>query len=487
MFLTDNISFLLCSLFFWYAIITCYEKPMVIVVPSYNNSQWYTRNLDSICAQRYTNYRVIYIDDYSSDYTADLVQQYVTEKKLKSRFNVQKNTQHMGALYNHYRAVMTCMNDEIIVQLDGDDWFAHEDVLNVINQAYQDENIWLTYGQYTTYPQSEKGVGTLIHPNVVKNNTFREYAWVTTALRTFYAGLFKQIKLEDLLYNGLFFQTSCDLAFMFPMIEMCGGHFKFIADVVYIYNQTLSNDFKINRESQLLFDKLIRAKKRYSPLTMPPYVSDITEEFADLIIFSQNPEKLLLSLSRIMRYVSGIHNIYIFYQVDNSTQKKYAVLKDIWREITFHQVTHSFKDTLLKVLDESTEHYILIADDAVLVEEFVDVKKTIFWLKQTQAYCFCLALGKNVIEDQRQPPLFQIIDDVYFWQLCRAEEQWLFVHNYLMTVFNKNRVKDIFNSLEFRNAQELLHDWQALPIDADKVALCYEEKKVKNTECNNSI
>jgi hypothetical protein len=34
-------------------------KPMAIVIPSYNNRQWYRQNLASVCAQAYDNFRAI--------------------------------------------------------------------------------------------------------------------------------------------------------------------------------------------------------------------------------------------------------------------------------------------------------------------------------------------------------------------------------------------------------------------------------------------
>ena len=45
----------------------------VIVIPSYNNAQWYKRNLDSVFAQTYKNFSVIYLDDCSPDGTGQLV------------------------------------------------------------------------------------------------------------------------------------------------------------------------------------------------------------------------------------------------------------------------------------------------------------------------------------------------------------------------------------------------------------------------------
>src|SRR3990170_5070953 len=49
------------------------EKRMVIVIPSYNNGEWCLRNLISAFSQNYTNYRIIYIDDCSTDNTYNQV------------------------------------------------------------------------------------------------------------------------------------------------------------------------------------------------------------------------------------------------------------------------------------------------------------------------------------------------------------------------------------------------------------------------------
>ena len=53
------------------------EKNFVFIVPSYNNSEWYIKNISSIFNQNYSNYRVIYIDDASTDNTGTLVKNFV--------------------------------------------------------------------------------------------------------------------------------------------------------------------------------------------------------------------------------------------------------------------------------------------------------------------------------------------------------------------------------------------------------------------------
>ena len=54
---------------------------------------------------------------------------------------------------------------------------------------------------------------------------------------------------------------------MFPMLEMAGGRFAFIDQILYIHNQANPlNDFKVKRKQQAHFEQLIRNAPRYQPL-----------------------------------------------------------------------------------------------------------------------------------------------------------------------------------------------------------------------------
>jgi glycosyltransferase involved in cell wall biosynthesis len=252
------------------------EKPIVVIIPSYNNSRYCDWNLSSVFQQKYRNYRVVYIDDCSTDNTYDLVmatikkydtQPKLTQSKLVDRIHVIRNTKNQGALANIYTACHATEDHEIIVTLDGDDAFAHADVLTTINCAYHDSNVWLTYGQYTEYPEGWLGICHAIPETVIASNAYRSYEWVTSHLRTYYAWLFKCIKKEDLMHDNFFYSATADLAIMFPMLEMAGGRFKFIDQVLYIHNQENPlNDFKLKRNKQAYFERIIRNANRYQPL-----------------------------------------------------------------------------------------------------------------------------------------------------------------------------------------------------------------------------
>ena len=246
------------------------EKPFVVVIPSYNNKDWYPSNLDSVLKQKYQNYRVLYLDDASTDGTGSLVQDYLLENDPAHKVTLIQNKERVGALENIYRAVWMCEPSEIVVTVDGDDWLHNDQALAFLNEIYSDPAVWMTYGQYISYPTGD-GFGSQQLPGwVIESNSYRSYDWVTTHLRTFYAGLFQKINKEDLLYDGKFFPVTWDLAFMFPMLEMSGPHSRFISSLLYVYNvATPLSDNKLHRELQRHLDTVIRAKNSYVPIEKP--------------------------------------------------------------------------------------------------------------------------------------------------------------------------------------------------------------------------
>lgn len=246
------------------------EKPFVIIIPSYNNALFYEKNLHSVLNQNYQNYRVIYIDDASPDGTGNLVQDYLNENDIDHRVTLIQNQTRIKALANKYKGAWLCRPDEIIVDLDGDDWLVHENVLSYLNMIYADPDIWVTYGQFVYYPCGTPGWAAEVPNHIIQENAFREYSWVTTALRTFYAGLFQKITREDLLLNGDFFPMAGDLAYMFPICEMAGFHSRFIPETLYVYNITTTiNDVVTNPDYQMRLGWSIRERKKYKPIERP--------------------------------------------------------------------------------------------------------------------------------------------------------------------------------------------------------------------------
>lgn len=243
-------------------------KKFVIIIASYNNSQWYERNLASVLSQEYESYRVIYVDDCSPDSTGRLVEEYLAKNDPRGLVKLIRNTERVGAMENIYNAVHSCADDEVIVSCDGDDFLAHSGVLVRLDREYSDPNVWMTYGQYRSHPDMAIGCSRQIPSNVIEANAFRQYGWCSSHLRTFYTWLFKRIKKEDLMgQDGKFFAMGWDVAFQLPMLEMSGHRAKFIPDVLYMYNVANPiNDSKVNIQLQQGIEKIVRNGKKYSRL-----------------------------------------------------------------------------------------------------------------------------------------------------------------------------------------------------------------------------
>ena len=231
----------------------------VILIPSYQNRAWCEKNLLSALDQNYSNFRVVYVDDCSTDGTADEIERILSEHDKKNKVTLIRNNERCFMVGNVYNIVHCCDDDEIVITLDGDDWLANNNVLSRVNREYNKSDVWITYGQFKSYPENDPGCSCEIPKHIIDNGLFRRYRWCSSHLRTYYAWLFKMIRKEDLMHNGEWIKTAGDLAIMFPMLEMAGPRQSFISDILYIYNhESPINDDKVNRQMQINMEMRIR-------------------------------------------------------------------------------------------------------------------------------------------------------------------------------------------------------------------------------------
>src|SRR5258708_40212815 len=87
------------------------KRPIVVVVCSYNNEKWSKNTLDSIFTQEYDNFRLIIVDDCSTDNNATVIQNYIDKHDLKDRVTFIQNTQRCRKLFNLYRVLYHCNDD----------------------------------------------------------------------------------------------------------------------------------------------------------------------------------------------------------------------------------------------------------------------------------------------------------------------------------------------------------------------------------------
>lgn len=240
-----------------------------VIVTTFNSERWIAKCLKSIRSQTIQDFNCVFVDDASTDNTYKVASDTVDNDR---RFKVLTNQVNMKQMRSINRGIMELRpkDQDVIVQIDGDDWLKHEKVLERVQREYN-SGAWLTYGQFE-YSASERAGPCGIYPlEILKNRAFREYEWIGSHLKTFRYFLFKRIDSKDFLDSKEKWLTSAaDMAFMFPMLEMAGTHIAFIPDVLYVYNQAnpLGRN-KIASRDQKRCDGIIRAKQRY-PLSNEP-------------------------------------------------------------------------------------------------------------------------------------------------------------------------------------------------------------------------
>jgi len=241
-----------------------------IIVPAYNAEKWAKTLVKSVKNQEYSNFECYIGDDMSTDSTLKRFKKYVGDD---SRFAIVANTEKKYALKNIHDLILESnpKPEDVLVILDGDDWFTTRYVLSKLDQYYTSKDCNLTYGSFVECPLGEIGKEASEYPeDVVKNNAYRLDTWRASHLKTFKFKLWKKINVDDLKdTTGDFYEMSYDQAMMLPMLEMAGEKALYIPEALYVYN-TINplavNKTRAEKQHKLMLE--IRAKKPYNRLNL---------------------------------------------------------------------------------------------------------------------------------------------------------------------------------------------------------------------------
>ena len=236
---------------------------MIILTTSFNCEKFIERCLYSIMSQSFKDFKCYITDDLSTDNTVSLIKKTIQND---SRFTLIENTKKLYQPGNYDQVIrgLNMDEDEICVEVDGDDWLPNSKVFEKIRDVYEKEDVWMTSGSFK-YHDGRPGFAN----PPVKYTEIRKQTFTLSHLRTWKSWLWKKIKEEDLKdEKGDYWSVAGDLAFMFPMLEMSGPeHYRFLPDILYIYNESNPiNDHKVNMGNVIQTVNKIRNKKEYSKI-----------------------------------------------------------------------------------------------------------------------------------------------------------------------------------------------------------------------------
>jgi glycosyltransferase involved in cell wall biosynthesis len=244
------------------------QNRFVIISTVYNKSKWVRFNVNSIKQQSYNNYVVVYGYDESTD---DTLEHLTAAVENDPNFLIYHNPNpgcflncFMGT-YKHLKEIGKIEPDDIIVEIDGDDWLLHPFVLQYLNQVYQNDNTWMTYGQYIHYPSGELGGHYNLHldSQVDATNSYRQHTFPYSHLKTYKAFLLDKINDTDLIdpATGNYFNAAADFALCMPLVEMAGKSRIFRVDEpLYVYN--VSTDLESETNNRVNLQKEVEQRIR---------------------------------------------------------------------------------------------------------------------------------------------------------------------------------------------------------------------------------
>jgi hypothetical protein len=356
-----------------------HQKEFVFIVFSQDGEPFSTQNMHSILEQKYGQYRIVFMNIGEDREPLRAAKIYIDEQNERKKVSFVQCSD-LEAFYKDYSEIIyACRDDEVIVQMDGCDWLASDNILETLNEAYEDPDVWLTYGEYLEYPSYRKG-----RTKQVKSTKRVSIPWTVARLKTFYAGLFKQLHLQD---DGS--ATPKDPSFLLPMVEMAKWHVRFIPDVLYIRSTTVHQEEAVSTRE---VSALPQTKSR---------------QRADCIVLSEdNPNQLHHALHSVKEYLFDTAQVSVIFQSSAENHPLYRHLQEKHPRYRFREISsdgRDLKDVLGFSLSQAlskADHVLLVSDEVTLVDE-VFSSQYINALENTKALVMFLsqvAGGANAIE-----------------------------------------------------------------------------------------
>lgn len=218
-----------------------------IVTVGWKCADWWEQTLASVEAQSVDNWDVWVTYDGGDD-AGPAIKAWCDDHG--SRWHFTQTDRQQFAVRNQWETIRRLhpADDDIVVFLDLDgDQLAHRDVLARLAQHYGD-GVLLTYGSYQPVPPTSTCAPATPFPeDVVITNTYRQHILKGGGchfnhLRTMKGCIAKSIPLSYFKWeSGGWYEGGTDYIFMTAGLELAGGRYRCIPEVLLLYNHANPN------------------------------------------------------------------------------------------------------------------------------------------------------------------------------------------------------------------------------------------------------
>lgn len=216
------------------------QADVVLFIRGYNTPcEKLKRLFDSLKKQTFQNFDIVYIDDASSNESAEYAR-LILRKDLyfKNRTAACWNKANVGGLENFVFAMqnMIINKNAIVINIDNDDYLVNERAVELIVKKFN-EGAEITCGNCIRWDKPLKKYSIFSFDKVWERGG--DNIWLHP--KCFRRYLFDCIDIEnDLKIDGKYLDVNTDFAFMLPMIQKADRK-AFIEDVLYYFEPSLEN------------------------------------------------------------------------------------------------------------------------------------------------------------------------------------------------------------------------------------------------------
>ena len=168
-----------------------------IIMPSYNTGCFIKETIESVVAQSYSHWELIIVDDCSTDNTDEVVNEFLTDKRIRYI----KNDQNSGAAVSRNRALREAKG-KWIAFLDSDDLWEPEKLQRQIT-FMKDNGYHFSYTNYIEIDEASKPNGkSVTGPKRITKHGMYNYCWMGCLTVMYDAELTGLIQIEDIQKNN---------------------------------------------------------------------------------------------------------------------------------------------------------------------------------------------------------------------------------------------------------------------------------------------
>ncbi len=227
---------------------------VTIIMPTHNSMATIDRAISSIVQQSYTNWKLLIIDDLSTDRTVQIIESWCQKEP---RINLIRLTEWSGVAVARNTG-LDLVSSEYVAFLDSDDYWASEKLKIQIDFILYNKTP-ITFSSYYRVDINEDTIGFVSPPDKVSYADLLKSNFIGNSTAVFKWSIFQDIRFksvgnEDHLFwleclkkvNGFVFSTPSEVPLAYYLVRpdsLSGNKFKSLSYEWIIYRKELKFNY----------------------------------------------------------------------------------------------------------------------------------------------------------------------------------------------------------------------------------------------------